>query len=99
MLISIETHIRTCYFAGGMSGPPISPLDPHMGNVIIMGHYLSQSSFRHRIDLSGLMAGEVFQMMHWYCARLASSRNTALGSGSFCNSAFFLSKISTTSTQ
>ena len=23
MLISIETHIRTCYFPGGMSGPPI----------------------------------------------------------------------------
>ena len=24
MLISIETHIRTCYFPGGVSGPPIS---------------------------------------------------------------------------
>ena len=23
MLISIKTHIRTCYFPGGMSGPPI----------------------------------------------------------------------------
>ena len=23
MLISIETHIRTCYFPRGMSGPPI----------------------------------------------------------------------------
>ena len=23
MLISIETHIRTCYFLGGVSGPPI----------------------------------------------------------------------------
>ena len=23
MLISIETHIRTCYFSGGVSGPPI----------------------------------------------------------------------------
>ena len=23
MLISIETHIRTCYFTGGVSGPPI----------------------------------------------------------------------------
>ena len=30
-------------------------------------------------------------MMHWYCARLTHSRNTALGSGRFCNSAFFLS--------
>ena len=41
------------------------------------------------IDLSGLMTGEVFQMSHWYCAHLTPSRNTALGSGSFCNSAFF----------
>ena len=31
-------------------------------------------------------------MMHWYCARLTPSRNTALGSGTFCNSAFSLSK-------
>ena len=23
MLIPIETHIRTCYFPGGVSGPPI----------------------------------------------------------------------------
>ena len=23
LLISIETHIRTCYFPGGVSGPPI----------------------------------------------------------------------------
>ena len=28
-------------------------------------------------------------MMHWYWARLTPSRNTAPGSGSFCNSAFF----------
>ena len=28
-------------------------------------------------------------MMHWYCARLTPSRNTAHRSGSFCNSAFF----------
>ena len=38
------------------------------------------------------MTDEVFQMMHWYCARLTPSRNTALGSGSFCNSAFFSPK-------
>ena len=46
MLISLETHIRTCYFpgGGGMSGP-LSPLDPHMGNVIITGQYLPQSRF------------------------------------------------------
>ena len=23
MLVSIETHLRTCYFPGGVSGPPI----------------------------------------------------------------------------
>ena len=34
------------------------------------------------------MTGEVFQIEHWYCARLTPSRNTALGSGRFCNSAF-----------
>ena len=38
------------------------------------------------------MTDEVFQTMHWYCARLTPSRNTALGSGSFCNSAFFSPK-------
>ena len=31
-------------------------------------------------------------MMHLYCARLTPLRNTALGSGSFCNLAFFLVK-------
>ena len=45
MLISIETHIRTCYFPGGVSGTPIPPLDPHMGNAIETGQYLSQSGF------------------------------------------------------
>ena len=35
------------------------------------------------------MTDEVFQMMHWYCARLTPSSNTALGSGCFCNSVFF----------
>ena len=44
MLISIETHIRICYFPGGVR-TPYSPLDPHMGNVIITGQYLSQSRF------------------------------------------------------
>ena len=39
MLISIETHIRTCYFPGGV----YPPLDPHMGIVILTGQYLSQS--------------------------------------------------------
>ena len=29
MLISIETHIRTCYFPGGVSGPPIPPGSAH----------------------------------------------------------------------
>ena len=42
MLISIETHIRTCYFPGGGGvRTPYPPLDPHMGNVIITGQYLS----------------------------------------------------------
>ena len=31
-------------------------------------------------------------MMHWYWAHLTPSRNTALGSGSFCNPAFFSPK-------
>ena len=45
MLLSIETHICTCYFPGGGGGvrTPYPPLDPHMGNVIITGQYLSQS--------------------------------------------------------
>ena len=38
MLLSIETHICT-----GSVRTPYPPLDPHMGNVIIMGQYLSQS--------------------------------------------------------
>ena len=46
MLISLETHVRTCYFPGGWGvRTPYPPLDPHMGNVIITGQYLSQSNF------------------------------------------------------
>ena len=45
MLISIETHIRTCYFPRWGVRTPNPPLDPHMGNVIITGQYLSQSRF------------------------------------------------------
>ena len=37
MLISIETHICTCYFPGGGVRTPYPPLDPHMDNVIITG--------------------------------------------------------------
>ena len=44
MLISLETHVRTCFFQGGVR-TPYPPLDPHMGNVIITGQYLSQSRF------------------------------------------------------
>ena len=40
----IETHIRTCYIPGGCQDP-YPPLDPHMGNFIITGQYLSQSRF------------------------------------------------------
>ena len=45
MLISLETHIRTCYFQGVGVRTPYPPLDPHMDNVIITGQYLSQSRF------------------------------------------------------
>ena len=46
MLVSLETHLHTCYFPGGGGCPnPYPPLDPHMGNVIITGQYLSQSRF------------------------------------------------------
>ena len=44
MLISIETHIRICYFPRGVR-TPYPPLDPQMGNVIITGQYLSQFRF------------------------------------------------------
>ena len=44
MLMSIETHVRTCYFPGGVRTPYLS-LDPHMDKVIITGQYLSQSRF------------------------------------------------------
>ena len=38
MLISLETHVRTCYFpGGGVVRTPYPPLDPYMGNVIITG--------------------------------------------------------------
>ena len=29
MLVSLETHIRTCYFPGGGVRTPYPPLDPH----------------------------------------------------------------------
>ena len=47
MVISLETHVRTCYFPGRGGGVRTSypHLDPHMGNVIITGQYLSQSRF------------------------------------------------------
>ena len=45
MLISLETHVSTCYFPGVCVRIPYPPLDPHMGNVIITGQYLSQFRF------------------------------------------------------
>ena len=45
ILISIETHIRTSCFSRGDVWTPYHPLDPHMGNIIITGQYLSQSGF------------------------------------------------------
>ena len=45
-LISLETHVRTCYFPGvGGVRTPYPPLVRHMDNVIITGQYLSQSRF------------------------------------------------------
>ena len=38
------TYLLFSRGGGGVSGP-LSPLDPHMGNVIITGQYLSQSGF------------------------------------------------------
>ena len=43
-IFSLETHVRTCYFPGGVP-TPYPPLDPHMGNAFIAGQYLSQSRF------------------------------------------------------
>ena len=35
MLISLETHVRTCYYPGGGGVRiPYPPLDPHMGDNI-----------------------------------------------------------------
>ena len=48
MLVSLETHVRMyvlVIFQGGGVRTPYPPLDPHMGNVIITGQYLSQSRF------------------------------------------------------
>ena len=96
MLISIETHIRTCYFPEGGCTDPLSPSGSehgqfhHKGAIFVTVPLLA--IIVRGIDLSGLMTDEVFQMMLWYCARLTPSRNTALGSGS-CNSAFFLQNI------
>ena len=46
MLISIETHICTCYFPGGVR-TPYPPLDPHMGNVIITGNIYHSPASNH----------------------------------------------------
>ena len=76
------------YFPGGGPTFPLSPSGSahgqchHNGTIFITVPLLNH-------NCKALMTGEVFQMMHWYCARLTPSRNTALGSGSFCNSAFF----------
>ena len=75
MLIPIETHIRPCDFPGGGGGCP-DPISPsgsangqchHNGTIFITVPLLT-IIVRHHIDLSGLMTGEVFQMMYWYCA-------------------------------
>ena len=43
MLISIETHICTCYFPGR----GVSALDPRMGNVIITGNIYHSPASNH----------------------------------------------------
>ena len=66
MLISIETHIRTCYFPEGCPDPlsPSGSADGqchHNGTIFITVRLLT-IMVRH--CLSGLMTGEVFQMIH-----------------------------------
>ena len=76
-------------FSRGGVRTPYPPLDPHMGNVIITGQYLSQSRFRHwfvRINDRWGFPNDALVLR-----TLTPSRNTDLGSGSFCNSAFFSS--------
>ena len=93
MLISLETHVRTCYFPGGCPDP-LSPSGSargqcHHNRTILITVPLLTIIVRHWFVR---MTHEVFQMMHWYYAPLTPSRNTALGSDSFCNSAFFSPK-------
>ena len=45
MLISINPYTYLLFSRGGGVRNPYPPLDPHMGNVIITGQYLSQSGF------------------------------------------------------
>ena len=47
MLISLETHARTCYFPGVGVRTPYPPLDPHMGNVIIMDNIYHSPASNH----------------------------------------------------
>ena len=66
MLISIETYIRTCYFPGGCPDP-LSPSGSahgqchHNRTIFISVRLLT---IIVRLDLSGLMTDEVFQMIH-----------------------------------
>ena len=46
MLISIETHIRTFIYQGECPDP-LSPLDPHMGNVIIRDNIYHSPASNH----------------------------------------------------
>ena len=45
MLISIENHIRTCYFPGVGCQDPYPSLDPHMGKANKTRQYLLQFRF------------------------------------------------------
>ena len=81
-------------FSRGSVRTPYLLLDPHTGNVINGTIFITVRPLtiivRHWFVRINDRWG--FQMIHWYCARLTPSRNTALGSGSSCNSAFFSPK-------
>ena len=94
MPISIETHIRTCYFPRGCQDPYPPPGSAH-------GQCHRNGAIFITVPLLTII------VKHWFvrindrwgfpnCTlvlrTLTPSRNTALGSGSFCNSAFFSPK-------
>ena len=62
----IETHIRTFIYQGECPDP-LSPLDPHMGNVIIRDNIYHSPASNHNCQAlicQEFMTGEVFHMIH-----------------------------------